>query len=77
MKLHTIRSLYDKWEDIYNNKRERTKKLQEKQKLTNINDDQEQERLHWEIQELLTESNVIHQMLADLGLMVYVEENRK
>ncbi len=74
MELHTIRSLYDKWNKKHEDIKISIKKLKEKQK--NSTDAEEQEQLYWDIRDLAMEVNVIGQMLVDLGLMVYVEENK-
>lgn len=73
MELHTSRSLFDKWNGIYEQKKERIKQLKEKQKQSTVAE--EQDSIQYELEELLVEASLIHQLLADLGLMAYVEGN--
>lgn len=71
--LHTTRTLHDKWNERYEDASERIKEL--KAKMKKEKDPDEQMAIHGEMQELLIQANLIHQFIADTGLMVYVEEN--
>lgn len=67
MKLHTTRSLYEKWEIELNKKKARVEKLKER----------EHDRAAYEErEELYAEMAVIRELLADVGLMVYAEERK-
>lgn len=74
MTLHTTRSLYDKWNKRYDEASERINVL--KEKLNQTTDPDDQMVIDGEIQELCIQANLIHQFLADTGLMVYVDEHK-
>lgn len=72
MELYTSRTLYDKWNKLYETKKDRIKQLKEKQNTIG----KELDYIQMELEELLVEVNLIHHLLADLGVMVYVEESK-
>ena len=73
--LYTARTLSTKWEQRYDDASDRIDKLKEKVKTTKKPDDQM--AIEAEMQELYIQANLIHQFLADLGPMVYVEDHKK
>jgi ribosomal protein S4 len=74
MKVHTSRSLYDKWDEIHSIEKEWIKKLKEKRKYTTI--PEEQDSIEFQLNESYVKTNMLRDFLADVGLMVYVEENK-
>ena len=73
--LHTARTLSTKWDRRYIDASDRIDKL--KEKLTITKDPDDQMAIEGEMQELYIQANLIHQFLADLGPMVYVEDHKK
>lgn len=75
MKIHAnLRSLYEEWEEKHNEKKEQIKKA--KIKRDKAATDSEYDQIDDWMRELYTESNLIHHFLADLGPMLYIEEQR-
>jgi len=74
MKLHTIRSLFDDWEEKQRLMKKQIEKLKEKQSQSD--NGEEQDMYQYELEELFVKVNLINQFLADVGLMVYVEKNK-
>lgn len=73
--IHTNRTLYDEWNKRYTNTSTRIKELRETLKITT--NPEKQDEIESEIQELCIQANLIHQFLADVGVMVYVEEQKQ
>lgn len=73
--IHTNRTLYDEWNERYTNTSARIKELRETLKITT--NPEKQDEIDSEIQELCIQANLIHQFLADVGVMVYVEEQKQ
>jgi len=75
IKIHTTRTLYDKWNKKHQELGIRIEKLKERR--DKAKNDDELKSAHYELQEVLIESQLIHQFLADVGVMVYAEEQRE
>lgn len=73
--VHTNRTLYDKWNGRYEDIKVRIKELKEKTKTRISIDDRM--AIDAEIQELYIQANLIHQFLADVGVMTYVNERKE
>ncbi|MGX1195785.1 hypothetical protein [Metabacillus sp. SLBN-84] len=71
--LHTNRTLYDKWHTRYTDTSTRIKELKAKRESTFIDSD-ELSADEAEIQELCIQANLIHQFLADVGIMARIED---
>lgn len=72
--IHTNRTLYDEWEKRYEDAKDRIKEL--KTKRATETDPESLNAIEGEIQELCIQANLIHQFLADVGLMVRLDEKK-
>lgn len=71
MKRHTSRTLYDKWNRYYENKKERINVLKKRRETASID---ELTYIESELEELFIVSGLIHEVLADVGIMAYQDE---
>lgn len=75
MKIYkTSRSLFDDWNEKHKEISKKIKTL--KQKRDEAKTDNEHDAIAYELNELFVKSNLIHNFLADLGPLVYNEEER-
>ena len=72
--IHTNRTLYDEWNKRYEDTKDRIKELKSK-RVTETEPDTLR-AIEGEYQELCIQANLIHQFLADVGIMVHVEEKK-
>lgn len=73
--LHTNRTLYNKWNTRYEDIKVRIQELRNALKATDS--DKRIAAIDEEIQELYIQANLIHQFLADVGLMAYVDKAKQ
>lgn len=73
MKLHTPTTLYNKWNKYYENNKKRIDALKKRKTTASIKEIPYIER---ELEELYIASNLIHEILADVGIMVYQNESK-
>lgn len=66
--------MYEDWEKKHEELKVKIKDL--KQRRDDAKSDNEHDSINYELQELLIQSHVIYQFLADLGTFVYIQENR-
>jgi hypothetical protein len=72
--IHTNRTLYDAWNERYDDTKVRIKEL--KTKRVTETDPETLSAIEGEFQELCIQAHLIHQFLADVGLMVHLEEKK-
>jgi hypothetical protein len=72
--IHTNRTLYDSWNERYEDTKERIKEL--KVKRVTETDPETLGVIEGEFQELCIQAHLIHQFLADVGPIVYLEEKK-
>lgn len=70
--VHTSKTLYAEWNRRYTDTKDRIKKLREMLAVTT--DDKKLSEIEHEIQELYIQANLIHQFLADVGVMARIDE---
>lgn len=68
---HTPRTLYDKWNKDYENKKERINTLKKRRETA---DSDTLSYIESELNELLVAVTLMHEVLADIGIMVYHDE---
>lgn len=71
---HTNRKLYDDWNKRYGDAKDRIKELKKRRETATNPDDLA--AIEGEIQELFIQANLIHQFLADVSVLVLIDENR-
>ncbi|MGX1266665.1 putative nucleic acid-binding Zn-ribbon protein [Rossellomorea marisflavi] len=72
--IHTNRTLYDSWNERYKDIKDRIDELKVKQKAET--DPDSLNAIEGEIQELFIQANLIHQFLADVGIMARIDEKK-
>lgn len=75
--VHANRTLYDKWNGRYGDIKDHIKVLKDRLKTTPPSDDKRIAEIDLEIQELYIQANLIHQFLADVGVMVYIHDRKE